>query len=202
MSFFYLPKPNAVMLHLPKAGGLSIRGKSKLGITGVWPSKKRVTIHLANEIPKTWPMDRCFSCHRHPLTHFLSGYRFCNKMWGKGGQRFTIDEVIDILCDDTISVVPKPKAAGAHVLFKHHMAPYTSIEFGIDQVKYWMRFERYHEDFEKMCKEFLDVPVPKLPKSNSAPGSRCWEDELTAQQIDRLVEVFSEDFEYFGYERP
>ena len=202
MPLIYLPEPNAVLLHLPKSGGLSIRGKPSEKIKGCWPGRRVVT---NKHIPENFPMDRCFGCHRHPLTHFLSGYHFFLKKYAKHPKKWNINMAINVLENDAIRIIGR---RGKHnkqrmpCLLKHHIAPHTSPEFRSHLVKHWLAFENYEEDFRRLCTDFLNVPIPELPHNNKAPGPRDWRSELSDVQLTRLVSIYINDFEFFGYPIP
>lgn len=69
----------------------------------------------------------------------------------------------------------------------------------IERIDKLIRFETLEKDWAEMQQAF-NLPDLEHKNITSKPATQ-WQDELTQESIAKIGELYSEDFERFGYDR-
>lgn len=192
MSLFYLRDPDAVLIHIPKTGGRSIRN-------GVW-SDNYVGPRFG-ELPEAWRRDDLvrFAFVRHPFDRLVSAFGMFTRGTDYVAPRMSVD--FSRFCEMVLTGYDKIQEPAGVV---HHTAPITHPYNCIDDAQLIGRFEEFKSDFSRIWSSITDKPVPALPRinaSNLAPRDvwRDYLDRLRPMMYDDLVDYYRDDFERFGY---
>ncbi len=194
MAIFYFPEPDCVFIHIHKTGGASIRHGFFKG---------------ANEpvrfgaMPVEWQTKFSFAFVRNPFDRVIS----CWKMFTQGmeesvweypedGQRsLTLKDSLKIAMDESVIYDARRKTFAEKL--RHHAIPQTHPFNCLDQAKVIGRFERFEEDFARIC-EHIGIPPGPLPHMNrtSHGGYRDYFDRETRALVESY---YAEDLERFDY---
>lgn len=193
MSFFHLPAVNAVQLHLPKTGGLSLRntkkhhaGHGRDFTPGIWSAGASTVVHDPTHIPKDWPMGRCFTFVRHPIDRFVSAWKYC---------------LPNLSAEEFLKYVKQRQDPKGNTAC-HHAMPQMHPFYHYNLAAWSGRFELYASEISRLCR-WLAVPdiSDKLPRVNTTKRRR-WEDEVESKLIPEVVAFYEADFRLLGYEKP
>jgi hypothetical protein len=195
MSNFILLNPNAVFIHIPKTGGLSIR-------MGIWEGSNVYGPHFGTIPSNSMDMFK-FAFVREPLDRLISAY----SMFQGGGAfgnypefKGSIDDFFNIVVDDTISYdVPNNRL---QVAIRHHCIPQTHEFNCLQYADFTGHFETYERDLKtillKVGKDFnIDIP-----HHNKSKNTRNWEDYMDISLKCRIVEYYKNDYDKLGYTIP
>lgn len=182
MPLVYITKHKAVLVHIPKTAGVSIRSALSNGqIQG--------PIEGLNPIPESWPLDRSFAVVRHPLDRFVSACSFLG---------LSPDEGVDILRDK--SIAPTPSLSRPKGCAKYHLLPQTDGFNRLSLAKHVLRFEQLQDEYNALAVE-LGLPRVNLPKLNCS-DHETWQKVLTKTQVNKLCRIYTNDFKQLKYKRP
>ena len=70
----------------------------------------------------------------------------------------------------------------------------------VERIDKLIRFETLAGDWEQFALEH-DLPVLIHKNQNGSRPSTPWQEELTAESIAMIGELYADDFEHFNYER-
>lgn len=178
------PVHKVIHVHVPKTAGTSIR----LALFG-----SRVIKHVrAHEIdPKLWVSLPSFAVVRHPLSRFVSNYRFhCKSDYAGVMMRAHPDLkwlTIEDYCD--------------RFLISHPLlAPQTDFlchpESEKKQVDHLVRFENLTTEVNALFGKLgIKKSIPHVKKSPS------FKDEIPQSVREQVEAFYAKDYELFGYER-
>ena len=193
MSNFRLHSPDAVLIHIPKTGGTSIR-------KGVWAG--RYDPPAFGEIPAAWQPLFKFAFVRHPFSRFVSAY----KMFTDGthnepdwsmphdARPLTVAAFIDIVLDDEIIFEERRQRFEEKI--RHHTIPQTHPFNCLGLADFVGRYENLEQDFASIAAR-VGVPaqLPHMHRTEHGHWSHC----LSQRERDRLWMFYREDFEQLGY---
>jgi len=185
MSCFYIGQIDAVFVHIPKTGGLSIR-------SGVYGGKYQWPV-FDEPWPSHWPKDRVFAFVREPMDRFASGVAYCRKY-------FPVEwaQAVEWLRDKRLGQrCHKHRPAE---FLRHHLIPQTHPYNRIDTVTHLGRFEALQDEFDRIAAE-LGIEPQALPTLNSTDRPH-WRDAIPAELIPEIVDIYAEDFDRLGYPVP
>lgn len=202
-------------VHIPKNGGRSIVavGKSNNIDWGYhyWKTQNVQLWHVPYSMYK-YPKDpsHCFAVVRNPYERLISAYNFANREDTinnlmnneKSAKRFNqwiFSKVFDVqpLLEDVKSNIHKYKQnMNIHVIPQYL---FTHDETGNEVVFHILKFENLENDFKFLMKEHnsdIDLGI-HIGKSEQI----ITPDWLSIENILLINQVYSKDFEYFGYEK-
>lgn len=191
MSNFILSDPDAVFIHIPKTGGMSIR-------EGLW--KDRADGPFTGDWDNRWSDKFCFAFVRHPLDRFVSAFYMFTEGTDRKRPRFPnmhIDTFAERTLNDTDYKVTHSIA--------HHVLPMTHEFNCLEHADFVGRFERYEKDLEAI-KQHLGMKDDWVPRLNRSQRYATWEkvvrDELSPDLRDALIEFYHDDFKELNYAVP
>ena len=131
-----------------------------------------------------------FSCVRNPYDRAASLYYFLRDKAPNYRQVFMVDgETVNTFWAERI-----------HLIRQHRFTqPQVSWLDGI-KVDRLLRFENLTDDWQHMRDEF-DLPELEHENENEFRPATPWQDELSAESIAKIGELYAEDFEHLNYER-
>lgn len=187
MSVFFLNTANAVMIHVPKTGGISIR-------RGVFRGEYEGPVHN-DQWPEHWPQERVFGFVRHPLTRFVSGVAYCRTMPFKGAWSLRPDAALDAVQDQHVN--PDEHLTDFRAAIKHHLLPQSAPYYQLRRARFVGRFESLARDWLAIS-DWLGIEHSKLPRLNARNRQGRNPIELSQSERERATEIYREDFAY-GY---
>lgn len=146
MSRFLLRDPDCVLIHIPKAGGSTIR-------KGIWNSNYEGL--LFGKVPEDWKPYFKFAFVRRPLERLVSAWADFTQLRNCGG---TIDDFIGIVLDDSIIYDERRSSKVEQV--RHHTLPQTHPFNTLGAADFVGRYENYISDL----KFFLDRGGKRLDR--------------------------------------
>lgn len=70
----------------------------------------------------------------------------------------------------------------------------------VERIDKLIRFETLAEDWAEMRQAF-ELPALEHKNGDTSRPSTPWQEELTAESIAKIGEIYSDDFKYFNYKR-
>jgi hypothetical protein len=193
MSNFLLHEPEAVLIHIPKTGGTSIRN-------GVW--EKRYEGPVFGVIPGAWQGLYKFAFVRHPCDRLISAWRmFTDGTMTMPGQPFAMETrqldlaaFIDIVIDDSIIYDERRSTFAERI--RHHTIPQTHPFNCLGHADFIGRYENLDADFRHVCKVLgVDAELPRMHFTTRG----LWREYMDDADIARCREFYRDDFAQFGY---
>lgn len=187
-------KHRCIFIHIPKTAGISVN-RALFGDYG--GGHKDVTFYKRAFGPLTYRRYFTFTFVRNPYSRLLSAYLFLKK----GGFDENDKEWAEthLTRYSSFGQFVKEWLNEENILTYNHFIPQHSFvcDIGlVPDVDFIGRFENLEEDFQYIaCRLGLDVNLPVLNKT----GSRRWQDYYTPELAVKVRELYSEDFEVFGY---
>ncbi|MCP5088490.1 MAG: sulfotransferase family protein [Rhodobacteraceae bacterium] len=192
MTCLLLKNPDAVLIHVPKCAGTSLRS--------FW--KGRIEQRAFGHIPTEWHNLPSFAVVRDPEARFLSAVR----MFKFGNPDYpgpynapvwpdlTVDIALAVLEDDKVPFDRSQRYLEAN--FKHHIIAQTHPYNCLNLAGTILRQENLAADFEPLRQSLgLADPVPHIRNtSKTAPDLRP-----TKAQQNRIQAKFIEDYRQLGY---
>jgi len=194
MSAFRIGELDAVLIHIPKTGGTSLRKGTFSDIEGPY----------YGELPPHFAPYFKFAFVREPINRFLS----CVSMFKfgtidedgtsrrSGTQDFTIEKAIEILGSPGLRYDENRKTYEEK--FLHHALPMAHPFNQISEANFVGRFEQFTNDFNQVCKLCGLTPIPALPVLHSSKQV-IDASSLTKRQIKILQEYYEQDYRMFNY---
>ena len=190
MSNFFIKNPKCVFIHIPKTGGISIRGAKwddKLKGAGIFSSNYDGPIY---HMPQKWLKYFKFAFVRNPYSRVVSAWQ----MFG-GETKFSFDNFLKIVVDDSIDYKNGP---GTDEKIRHHTIPQLHPYNCLKYADFIGKFENLQEDFNKIC-DRLNIVQQKLPHLNESQYDNDYS-LYYSEKIKKIVsQYFKEDIEYFEY---
>ena len=208
-------------LHLPKCGGMSIRGLIPNHLNLMWlESKEKWWRTKFNSRPKNPPTfiedltaeqkDRLyvFTFVRNPWDRMISLWKVYNRKDEKSFTKYrTFEETLEIICDPSIvSEIKKEHNTpekwyksletikGGAVSCERRINYFMSKGINIDFIG---RFENYEDDWNKVCSILkIDAKLPHLNKTKHDHYSVYYND----QTKKKVAQLLKDDIEAFGYQ--
>jgi len=193
MGVFLLHNPKAVLIHIPKTGGTSIRN-------GAWEGNYEGPAF--GEIPDDWQSYFKFAFVRHPYDRLISAW----KMFTKGTMTrpglsaeietrpLSLSEFIDIVTDDNIIYDERRSTYEERV--RHHTIPQTHLFNCLRLADYVGRYENIDEDFLQISKTIGQTT--ELPHIHYTERKH-WSEYMSDTDKDRCLDFYKEDFKQLEY---
>ena len=188
MSNFILSDPDAIFIHIPKTGGLTVR-------KGLWKDKAEGP--FVGLWKQEWSKKFCFAFVRHPLDRFISAYYMFTEGTDIKQPRYmsmTLDTFAERVLNDRDFEVTQSIA--------HHVLPMTHEFNHLDKADFVGRFERYEKDIEAV-KAHLGITDDWIPKLNVSQRYGSWQQtikDLSPDLYDGIVDFYRDDFTELKYE--
>lgn len=194
MAAFYLPKVEAVFLHIPKTAGMSIR-------RGFFESKYEGPVQ--GYVPEEWMQYFKFAFVRNPFDRLVSAWKMFTagveeSVWEcPGGTRpdLTLSGFLQIASDDSIRY--DGVRDEFEVELRHHSLPQTHPFYCLADADFVGRFEQLETDFQLICEQ-LGLTNAKLPHWNKTKR-RDYREYFDEESRKLAEEFFAEDLKQLGY---
>lgn len=188
MTCFLYKNPRAVLIHIPKTGGTSIRAAFK------GPLVRRCFGH----IPVDWMNAPKIAVVRHPEARFLSAFRMfkfgSSGADGKGEPAripdLTINQALDCLENPRVAFDRMQRVELGNL--KHHLLPQTHPYNCLHLADHILRQETLAQDILNLDLDGLGE-LPELRRGVEAKIG------LSEQQRSRLADIMAEDYSWLGY---
>jgi hypothetical protein len=191
MSVFVLKEPDAVFIHIPKTGGMSIR-------KGIWGQKYDGP--YVGEWQDEWDDMFSFAFVRHPIDRFVSAFY----MFTEGTDQIPRPKAMGMSLDQfAVAAMTNQDFHVTHGI-AHHTIPMTNAFNMLDKARHIFRFERFEEDIMSVMAH-LGVDDPWVPRYNVSQRYGNWQKTMKDMSPDtyaQLIDFYAEDFKEFGYEVP
>ena len=185
MSNFRLLDPDAVLIHVPKNAGTSVR-------KGVWSG--RYDGPVFGHIPTEWRGLFKFAFVRHPLDRLLSAWRMFTTE-GSKMKATSLSDFLDVVTDDSIPFDYSGLKRTAGMRIRHHTIPQTHPFNCLDKADFVGRHERFGEDFAAISKR-LGRNLPSPPVLNTSAKN---EERFDAPSFERAIAYYRDDFRELDY---
>lgn len=177
------PKFKAVFVHVPKAGGTSIRSVLKQWDPYLVELKGHLRASEGQRLLEFQWMDWYrFGVCRHPCDQLVSHYLHIKR----DDKHMYYGLVKGMEFGEWVRWYTDGIRAGASGYFLD--APMTRI----------LRFERLQEGFASVCVD-LGIPARRLPELNAAVDRRPWREYFDDGLLNYVGQHYSEDFRRFDY---
>lgn len=178
--FVRLRNPDAILVHIPKTGGSSIR-------YGLWDDPGVPTNWIPTE--HEWVRYPSIAVIRHPFERFVSAYDDFtkNRNFDLSMKEFFEIGIQDI--DFTVQKDPKAK-------IKRHILPYSNPYFGLHNVSHRINFDNYQKELTEFQKE-IGIEDRELPHLRPSKGSKNWKVRLTWSMECHLRRYYEEDLRIY-----
>lgn len=167
---------NWAFVHVPKTAGCSV-----LYTLGLTPG----THYPASALPGH---DFYFAFVRNPYDRIVSAYFYRRRCNERESADFNTPHFREWLMDDRIR---------ADMAVDEVFRP--MVHYLDTPVDFVGRFESLQEDFDRVC-EIIEVEPRRLIMDNIGTHPP-WQELLDEGMLERVHELYREDFESFGYER-
>lgn len=185
MSNFLLKDPDAILIHIPKTGGSTIR-------RGIWEANYEGPEY--GIIPETWPAVFKFAFVRHPLDRLASAYRDFSQIRNfRGG----FERFLDIVLDENISYVDHKR--DMKISIRHHTIPQTHPFNCLSDADFVGRYEEYENDLREILFK-LGLEVSSFPSLRKTEGKGYRELFKDPYDWDRALRYYEADYRELGYE--
>ncbi len=211
MTNFRLENPDAVILHICKTGGTSIR-------LGIWGGKQEKAFGV---IPDEWQPLFKFAFVRHPLDRLVSAWKMFsvgvynskvkfskapmpdsdsydgpNVTRYKDSLGMSLRQFLEIAMDETIDFTRPDPAEHVRIKIRRHASPLTHPWNCLDKADFIGRFENFEQDFRKIGRT-LGI-TKKLPHLHRTVRGE-WKEHIDAEERELATRFYKEDFEKFSY---
>lgn len=186
----YTYSSKCIFIHIPKSAGKSIA-------MAVYGSDKPGHYFAKDYLwcdRQAYKDSFKFCFVRDPVTRFISAYNFLSKGGTAKGDMDFKHEVIDKYKD--INHFVMEWVDDRTILMKEHFLPqvYFTHVNGENSMDFLGKYENIDEDYRKLRARLPFLPIlPKLNKSQKGVV------QLTPESIKRLKEIYSVDYEAYGY---
>ena len=196
MSVFKIGELNAVLIHIPKTGGTSLRKGVFSDVDGPY----------YGPVPSKFLDLFKFAFVREPITRFLScvsmfKYGTVDKNGAirrRGSDTFNVDAAIEILKTPGLNYGQNRRSFSEK--FLHHALPMSHPFNSIVDADCIYRFESFEQDYIQICKRCDIQPIPALPKLHIS-RQQISPQSLTDQQILFLLKYYEQDYADFDYNK-
>lgn len=169
-------------IHIPKTAGTSI-----CTAIGQRPGHQRPGHHFLKVNQDAY----VFSCIRNPYDRAVSIYYFLrDKAPHYKSQIMVEGETVNTYWQERVSQNTRLRFTQPQASWIQH----------IERIDKFIRFETLTDDWAEMQKAY-DLPDLQHHNANTFRPSIPWQEELTDQAVAKIGELYSEDFERFGYDR-
>ena len=164
-------------IHIPKTAGVSIC--SAIGQThGHRPRKIKQGAFV-------------FSCVRNPYDRAVSLYYFLRDKAPNYKEQIMIEgETVNTYWEERINQIRPVR----------FLQPQKAWVEDVERIDKLIRFETLAEDWAEMRQAF-ELPALEHKNGDTSRPSTPWQEELTAESIAKIGEIYSDDFKYFNYKR-
>lgn len=185
MSNFLLKDPEAVLIHIPKTGGSTIR-------RGIWEANYEGPEY--GKIPESWSRFFKFAFVRHPFDRLASAYRDFSQIrkFRSGFERF-----LEIVLDDDVSYLEHNR--DIKISIRHHTIPQTHPFNCLSYADFVGRYENYENDLRTVLSK-LDLRISSFPNLRKTQGKGYEELFDNPYDRDRAIRFYERDFLELGYE--
>ena len=197
MSSFKIGELNAVLIHIPKTGGTSLRKGAFSDIDGPY----------YGPVPLKFLSLFKFAFVREPINRFLS----CVSMFKygtidqngtarrSGKQNFDVKTAIEILSTTGLDYGENRRSFAEK--FLHHAIPMSHPFNSINEADCIYRYETFESDFIGICKHCNLTVIPELPKLHISKKNIGFS-SLTEKQLLFLLKYYENDYAIFNYKIP
>ena len=197
MSVFKIGELNAVLIHIPKTGGTSLRKGVFSDVDGPY----------YGSVPSKFSDLFKFAFVREPITRFLScvsmfkyGTVDKNGTIRRGGSdSFSVDAAIEILKTPGLNYDQNRRSFSER--FLHHALPMSHPFNSIIDADCIYRFESFEQGYIQLCKRCNIKSIPALPKLHISRKEISLQ-SLSKQQILFLLKYYEQDYAEFNYNKP
>ncbi|WP_040482057.1 DUF5672 family protein [Luminiphilus syltensis] len=147
--------------------------------------------HYFTEAAEEFPHYRLVAAHRNPYERLWSFWK--HRKHGGNPEIFlslSWKRYIDWVCEPTS--VPEVQAAMQDI-------PITEM-LDVSRVSHWLDFHRLGDSWQTLIEQ-MGLPPAVLPASNGSPDHGTLHQAFNETLAQRVAERFSQDFDYFGYDR-
>lgn len=201
-------------IHIPKTAGTSIEKSFGFVPTGFFKSYDRSSrchrflgmahltpqqaLSLGFDSRENYEQALTFAVVRNPYTRFLSDYHFMIET-NSIKKETTVDELIDVFGKIVGAQATKgfiPSRLSDHATTQSQFIYFDDGERAVKEV---LRFERLAEDWKRLTEKYPDFDWPsELPHENKS-GQGKKKVRLSAEQKEKIYQIYQKDFENFGY---
>ena len=195
MTAFLFPQAKAVLIHIPKTAGTSIRN-------GFFKGEYEGPVQ--GDLPEEWQGYFKFAFVRNPFDRLISAWKMFtsgmdNTEWKypeDGDRELTLKQFLKIAMDESIPVYVKNRPT-FELKLRHHAIPQTHPFYCLDEADFVGRYESLAEDFQKICDKLqLEGELPHWNKTDRGSYRQYFDDETKAMAFD----FYKEDVEKLEYE--
>ena len=194
MSSFKIGELNAILIHIPKTGGTSLRKGVFSDVEGpYYGSVPSEFFDLFKFAFVREPIDRFLSC----VNMFKYGTQDQDGTSRRGGlNSFNVEAAIEILSTSGLDYGENRRSFSEK--FLHHALPMSHPFNAIQEADSIYKFETLELDFLRICKLCGLPKAPKLPKLHISK-KKINRSSLTTQQVSFLQKYYQEDYSNFHY---
>ena len=211
-----------LFLHIPKNAGTSIREATGLRETGHQPLRWWGKGLFYQKVDTTADI---FAAVRNPYDRIISIFYFLKKAhenkkslyqhrirrdFARMTEFANVNDFIDALYHfpQRFKHLATDDERNRFVLWQTQCFYYPQVDFLndgdgqpiSDKIKHILRCERLGQDWSEMMTRNGYNQLPHKNKSKLRPATP-WQDELTAESIAKIGELYADDFEHLNYER-
>lgn len=155
--------------------------------------------------PELWERALKFTFVRNPYDRVYSAYQMFARR-AKWADLFpSLGAFIDFL--DTADVdshlvteeVATEDFIGTLENVRHHISSFRNPKYHLDEMGFIGKLEEFQRDYRELGR-LLDTSLPEVPHLNAHQGGGYLQ-HYTAQERDRVYDLYREDFERFAYPR-
>lgn len=189
-----------IFIHINKCGGTSFKQTLKGVPNVIVPSNDQIVNLVKKDV---WKESYTFTIVRNPYHRLLS----LHGMLVRDRNEKSIDEILNIISNDDIKYISNSGGLDKKrkEYIKRHGLPMTHKHYGIyDNDKNVLNVNKFYK-LENLENEWSHIEellgkklhVYNINKSNSKKDLSFF----TKQQIEKINQIYSKDFEVFGYDK-